>query len=110
MMRFTQEMGQRETDIEGGISEMNHFVIEQNQFSVIDQRVLRAEIAVHKTIFVKQGFLCERVEKRAGIGYFVSSVKVIRFQAQALKVAGVCKRPGKFIFPIGGLAVNGAEQ
>ncbi len=51
-MGFAQKVRQRKPNVKGGISEVNHFVIEQNQFALVDECVLGTEVAVNKTVFV----------------------------------------------------------
>ena len=65
-MRLAEEVRQRKPQVKGRISNMNHFVIEQNQFVLVDERVLGTEIAVNQAVFMKQRFPGQRVQKAGG--------------------------------------------
>ena len=47
MIRLPDKVRQRESDIEGRIAEMDHFVVEQYQPVVVDQHVFRAVITMN---------------------------------------------------------------
>src|ERR1700733_12490668 len=110
MVRLAEEVRQSEANVKSGISKVNHFVVEQNQFAAVHQSILRAEIAVDQTVFVIERLARERVEKFGCRSAFLGGIKVIRFQAEALEVGGIGEgfrdlRPG-----LRRLAVDGAKK
>ena len=48
VMRLAQQMRQREAEVERGVAEVDHLVVEQHQPAVVDEDVLRAVVAVHE--------------------------------------------------------------
>ena len=46
VVSFAEEVSQSKPEIESRVSEVKHLVIQQNQFTPIEECVLRAEIAV----------------------------------------------------------------
>src|SRR5271165_2661588 len=91
MICLTHEVGQSKPHIETWISEMNHFVVKQNQFAPIDQRIFRAEVAVNQAVSVMHCLLDQRVQKSGGSRGFLGGVEVIRFETKALEICEVSK-------------------
>ena len=53
MMRLAEEVRQRKPQVKTRISNVNDFVIEQDQFVLVDKRVFGTEITVDQAVFVQ---------------------------------------------------------
>src|ERR1017187_3816453 len=95
-MRLTEKMCQREAHIKGWIAEVDYLVVEQNQFSSVDQSILRAEIAVNQTVLVLKCFPRQRVKKSGGYRNCLGGINIVRLQAKTLEVGGIRKLAGDF--------------
>src|SRR5580692_2933133 len=90
-MRLAKKMGQSESYVKGWISEVNDFIIKQNQFVPIDESVLRTKVAVHQTIFAVQRFLRQQSEKCGSGWKILRGVKVVWIQPKIFEVGGIGK-------------------
>src|SRR6185312_4392496 len=81
MMSLAQQVRHRESYIEGGISEMNHFMVEQDKFALVEQDVLGAVIAMHYREARVQRVVDQIFKKGLCLRDLFRGVAVIRFQA-----------------------------
>jgi hypothetical protein len=68
VIRFGEQVGHGEPDIEGGVAVVDHFVIEEDEAAVVDEDVLGAEVAVDDGEAGGAGFGDEDAEERRGCG------------------------------------------
>lgn len=67
-MCFAEKVRESKSHIEGRLPPMDHFVIEKDQFALIQERILWAEVSMNQTDLVKQRFSRQRLEKAGGCG------------------------------------------
>src|SRR4029077_1350582 len=109
-MRFAEKVRQSKTQVKSWIPEMNHFVVEQDQFAVVNESVLWAEIAVHQTVFVIERFPRQVAEECAGFGHPLGRIEVVWFYSETLEICGVGERVAKFRARRGRFAVYCPEE
>src|SRR6185312_16529250 len=110
VMSLAQQVRQGKADVEGRVSEMDHFMIEQNKLPLVDENVLRAVIAMNDG---QPGFKClcnQIVEEGPGLGNLRGGISVVRFNAQALEKRPVLKNVGNRWPVLQRRAMNGAKQ
>src|ERR1017187_108063 len=108
-MRLAKEVRQRETQIEGRIAEVDHFVIEQHQAAFMNEYVLRTVVAVHQGDAAGQRVAYEGVQKGRGGRRLLRGIAVIGFQAQRFEERAVAEYFREIRAPVC-FAVNGREQ
>jgi len=82
MVRFAQEVGEREAEIEGRVAEVDDFVIEQDEALAMDKDVLGAVIAMYKGEAGSKRVLDEHVQEMGSFGDLLDGVPIIGFYAQ----------------------------
>ena len=96
MVRFAEEMGQREADIKGGIAEMDDLKVEKDELVVVDEHILGAVIAVNQGMAAGSRIFDQLLKERAGGGNPGRREAVIWLQAQLLEEAPVGELMIKF--------------
>src|SRR5207247_5854359 len=91
IMGFAQQVGQRESQVEGRLSEMNDLVIEQHQPAGMDEDVLGTVVAVNQAISMLPGFLDQTVQKERSVADLACGVGVIRFEPERLEKGLILK-------------------
>ena len=91
MMSLAQQVGQRKPYVESGIPEMDHFMVEQDKFAVVEQNVLGAVIAMHDSEACVQRLLNQGFKKYLRLRDLFRGVAVIRFQAKCLENGAVAE-------------------
>src|SRR5690348_2763831 len=66
MMGLAEKVRHRKTHVEGRVSKVNHFVIQQNEFAVIEECVFRTVIPVNQAEFGAHRVLRQHPEKTGG--------------------------------------------
>src|ERR1041385_3860849 len=110
IMRLAQQVGKREPQIEGRLSEMNDLVIEQHQPSGVDQDVLGTVVAVHEAVAMPPSVRNQTVQKRRSAADLACGVGVIRFQPERLEKGLVLKNRQELGFSCRAAAVDAAKQ
>ena len=85
MKRLAEEVGEAEADVKRRVTEMKHFVIEQNQLVVMHENVLRAEVAMHQRVGAAQRPVNQFFQKRRHLWDDRCALLVVRFKSQCLE-------------------------
>ena len=81
MVRLAQKVRKGKSEIKGWISEMNHFVIDEDQFVFVDQNIFGTEIAVHKAKAPAASHRDQRIQEIRCGRLLGSAVRIVRLEA-----------------------------
>src|ERR687892_228751 len=96
-------MREKEPEIERRIAVMTDLKIDQHQAIVIDEQILRTEVAMHQTMPLTPHRVDQPFDRRRKVGMHAANLTVIRIQTQIveklpvvqlLSEIGVMPRPG----------------
>jgi len=77
VMCLAEQVGEGEANVKCGIAEVDHLVVEEDQFSIVDENIFRAVIAVHEAEAAGPGGLDELVQELSGLRDLLGGVAVI---------------------------------
>ena len=110
MVRFAQEMSERETQIESRVSEVNDFMVEQDQPVLVHENVFRAEIPVNQREASGQCFRDQSRQETRRLKIARGAEAIVRLQAQRLEKSPVGEKRSEFVLMLPRAAVDRAKQ
>src|ERR1700722_11148429 len=109
MQRLAQKMGKTEADIECRVTEMQHFVIEQNQLAAVHQDILRAEVTMNQCVGAAQCPPNKFFKKRRRLWHDGCGIFIVRLKSQRFKKLLVSENGCKFVAEPETFAMNRPE-
>ena len=77
VVRLAEQVGHAEAEVESGIAEVDHLVVEQDQPAVVDQHVLGAEVAMDDRVLARIGVVDQGGVKGGRLRNLAGGVPVI---------------------------------
>src|SRR5258706_1972604 len=92
VMGFAQQMSEGKADVEGRIAEMNHLVVEQDQFALVDENIFGAVVAVDQAEAAGVSGLDDLVKRAGRLRELLGGVAVVGLDAQRFEEGAVFKK------------------
>src|SRR4051812_40060964 len=109
-MGFAQQVGEREAEVESGITKMDYFVVEQDQPVVMNQHILWAVVAMDERLIDRPGFGQQPDIEGRGFGHLGGGVLIIGFEPERFEKAAIGENGLDLLPALVADAVDGPKQ